>query len=93
MKRIILAAVISLLPGTAALAANIHCSGSLHCFGTNSSDTITGTSGRELIHARSGRDTLYGKGGNDVLEGGPGRDRCIGGPGRDTFRGCEVRKQ
>lgn len=93
MKRIMLALVIVLSSATFALAADIQCSGSLHCYGTNSRDTITGTGGRELIHARSGRDVLRGRGGNDVLEGGPGRDRCIGGPGRDTFRGCEVRQQ
>jgi Ca2+-binding RTX toxin-like protein len=93
MKRMFLAVILTLTPAAVALAADIQCSGSLHCYGTNSGDTITGTGGRELIHARSGRDVLRGKGGRDVLEGGPGRDRCIGGPGRDTFRGCEVRRQ
>jgi hypothetical protein len=73
----LVAALASILVGSA-VAANIA--------GTTKSDTLRGTAKSDKLLGRGGNDKLYGLAGADVLDGGAGNDLLVGGSGADTLK-------
>lgn len=70
-----------------AVAANIDCSGSGQCNGTNQADFIVGNGQSNNIDAKDGGDTAYGLQDQDSVSGEEGQDFVTGGDGGDTVHG------
>jgi Ca2+-binding RTX toxin-like protein len=60
---------------------------SVHVFGGDGNDRITGGSGNDLLFGQAGNDTINGGAGNDLLFGGDGNDVMDGGTGDDQLFG------
>lgn len=79
--------MVSVIPVTAASAAET-CNGvAATKTGTNGDDTLIGTSGRDIIVGLGGNDTIKGLGGNDLICAGDGDDIVRGNAGKDTIYG------
>ncbi|MCK1742518.1 calcium-binding protein [Bradyrhizobium sp. 139] len=60
---------------------------SVHIFGGDGNDRITGGSGADLLFGQAGDDVINGGGGNDLLFGGAGNDILDGGSGDNQLFG------
>ena len=60
---------------------------SVHIFGGDGNDRITGGSGADLLFGQAGDDVIKGGGGNDLLFGGAGNDTLDGGSGDNQLFG------
>ncbi|MBR0844259.1 calcium-binding protein [Bradyrhizobium liaoningense] len=60
---------------------------SVHIFGGDGNDRITGGSGADLLFGQAGDDVINGRGGNDLLFGGSGNDILDGGSGDNQLFG------
>jgi Ca2+-binding RTX toxin-like protein len=87
MKRIVVVvstmALIVLVAGGVALAANIQCVADTSCFGTSKADTMSGTDLRDRMYGKGGADTMHGRGGVDTVHGEKGSDHIYGDAGAD----------
>jgi Ca2+-binding RTX toxin-like protein len=87
MRRIVVVvstmALIVLVAGGVALAANIQCVVGPTCFGTSTADTMSGTNSRDFMYGKGGADTMHGRGDVDTLQGDKGSDHIYGDAGAD----------